>query len=62
LTAPAYNLDVEIIPLIRDQEMHVSYVYWEGAVKATGNMADAPVVGRGYVELTGYGSVGGFHR
>ncbi len=62
LTAPAYNLDVEIIPLIRGQEMHVSYVYWEGAVKATGNMADAPVVGRGYVELTGYGSVGGFHR
>ena len=62
LTAPAYDLDLEIAPLIRDQEMHVSYVYWEGAVNAVGSMAGAPVRGRGYVELTGYGSVGGFHR
>jgi predicted secreted hydrolase len=62
LTAPAYNLDLEITPLIRDQEMHVSYVYWEGAVNATGSMGGEAVAGRGYVELTGYGSVGGFHR
>ena len=62
LTAPAYQLEVEISPLIRDQEMQVSYVYWEGAVNATGSMAGADVTGRGYVELTGYGSVGGFHR
>jgi predicted secreted hydrolase len=62
LTAPAYDLDLEITPLIRDQEMKVSYVYWEGAVNANGSMAGAAVEGRGYVELTGYGSVGGFHR
>lgn len=62
LTAPAYDLELEIDPLIRDQEMHVSYVYWEGAVEATGSMAGAPVRGRGYVELTGYGNVGGIHR
>jgi predicted secreted hydrolase len=62
LTAPAYKLDVQITPLIRDQEMQVSYVYWEGAVNAAGSMAGTDVAGRGYVELTGYGSVGGFHR
>jgi predicted secreted hydrolase len=62
LALPAQGLDLEITPLIRDQEMHVSYVYWEGAVDATGSMAGAPVAGRGYVELTGYGSAGGFHR
>jgi predicted secreted hydrolase len=62
LTIPAYDLELEITPLIRDQEMHVSYVYWEGAANATGSMAGAPIEGRGYVELTGYGSVGGYHR
>lgn len=63
LVAPDYGLDLEIVPLIRDQEMKVSYVYWEGAVNATGEMAGAPVKGRGYVELTGYSAEsGGFHR
>ena len=62
LTAPTHDLDVEIVPLIPDQEMKVSYVYWEGAVNATGQMAGAPVTGRGFVELTGYGSTGGFVR
>jgi predicted secreted hydrolase len=62
LAAPAFDLAVEITPLIRDQEMKVTYVYWEGAVNVTGSMAGAPVEGHGYVELTGYGSSGGFHR
>jgi predicted secreted hydrolase len=62
LTAPAYDLALELTPLIRDQEMKVTYVYWEGAVNATGTMGGEPVNGRGYVELTGYGRVGGFHR
>ncbi|MCC6453645.1 MAG: carotenoid 1,2-hydratase [Caldilineaceae bacterium] len=62
LTAPAFDLNLEITPLLRDQEMKVSYVYWEGAVNAEGSMAGAPVAGRGYVELTGYSSGEGFHR
>jgi predicted secreted hydrolase len=62
LTVPAYALELQITPLIKDQEMMVSYVYWEGAVNATGSMAGAPLKGRGYVELTGYGNVGGYHR
>jgi predicted secreted hydrolase len=62
LSAPAFALDLEITPLISDQEMKVSYMYWEGAVNATGTLAGASVQGRGYVELTGYGSRGGFQR
>lgn len=45
-------LDVE--PLLADQELDVSIRYWEGAVEAVGMRNDAPVRGRGYVELTGY--------
>lgn len=62
LSAPAFDLDLEITPLVRDQEMKVTYLYWEGAVEAVGSMAGAPVEGRGYVELTGYGIRGGFQR
>lgn len=62
LTASAYELDVEITPLINDQEMKVAYVYWEGAANALGSMAGVPITGRGYVELTGYGKRGGYQR
>ncbi len=56
---PAQALELEVTPLVRDQEMDVSFVYWEGAVSAQGTVAGAPVSGRGYVELTGYGSRAG---
>lgn len=61
---PAHGIDLRIDPLIADQEMDVSFVYWEGAVQASGVMADQPVNGRGYVELTGYGQqdVGEYQR
>jgi predicted secreted hydrolase len=62
LTLPAYKLDLTITPLIHDQEMNVSYRYWEGAANVTGSMAGVAVNGRGYVELTGYGSTGGYQR
>ena len=48
---PGEQLVLEIVPLIADQEMDVSFVYWEGAVRAyRGN----EWVGKGYLELTGY--------
>lgn len=53
---PAQDLSLTLTPLVRDQEMDVSFVYWEGAVMVEGTQAGAPVGGRGYVELTGYGS------
>ena len=51
---PAERLELEIEPLLADQELDHSFVYWEGAVRFRGRAAAAPVTGRGYVELTGY--------
>ena len=55
VTFPKLNIDLTVEPLIDDQEMKVSYVYWEGAVDVSGTMMDEDVNGSGYVELTGYG-------
>jgi predicted secreted hydrolase len=41
-------------PIVADQEMRVSFVYWEGAVQITGSSQGAAVAGAGYVEMTGY--------
>ncbi|MEM7130987.1 MAG: lipocalin-like domain-containing protein [Chloroflexota bacterium] len=51
---PEYNLELLIEPLIADQEMDVSFVYYEGATSITGSHNGAPISGHGYVELTGY--------
>jgi len=52
---PGEGLDFEVRPLLADQELDVSIRYWEGAVEVAGSRRGAPVRGRGYVELTGYG-------
>jgi len=44
-------LQLEVRPLLADQELHAVVRYWEGAVAVTGTRT-----GRGYVELTGYAS------
>ena len=49
LTLPKDNLILEVQPHVKDQEMHLSTKYWEGAVSVNGTVA-----GVGYVELTGY--------
>jgi predicted secreted hydrolase len=54
LTVPSADLRLEITPWLADQEMQVSYTYWEGAVRVAGAAAGRPVTGNGYVELTGY--------
>ncbi|MCL4831078.1 MAG: carotenoid 1,2-hydratase [Caldilineaceae bacterium] len=60
---PAYAIDLTIEPLIPDQEMGLTFNYYEGATTIRGTMEGAAVGGRGYVELTGYGSAtGGFQR
>jgi predicted secreted hydrolase len=53
LSIPNHDIDLKVEPLIEDQEMQVSYVYWEGAVDADGTMMGEAVSGSGYVELTG---------
>lgn len=51
---PGGDLVLAIEPYIADQELNVSYVYWEGAVRIEGQRAGRPVTGEGYVEMTGY--------
>jgi predicted secreted hydrolase len=58
VTLPALDIHLEIEALLPDQEMDVSFLYWEGAVNITGDWQGEPVAGRGYVELTGYGEEG----
>ena len=48
------ELDLEVTPLLMDQELRVSVRYWEGAVSVTGQQADSPVKGQGYLEMTRY--------
>ena len=48
-------IDLTLTPYLVDQELPLTTVYWEGAVKIAGTAADAPISGNGYVELTGYG-------
>jgi predicted secreted hydrolase len=46
--------------VLADQELVVSYAYWEGMVHVEGRHGDRTVAGAGYVELTGYaGSMAG---
>jgi len=53
----AGGLDVTLEPLMADQELDsrasVGTIYWEGAVRA---LAQGREIGRGYLELTGYGA------
>ena len=63
LLSPALGLDVDVQPVLADQELVTSPRYWEGAVDVSGTRAGRPIAGRGYVELVGYaggtsGSVG----
>lgn len=62
VTFPELAIDLTITPLIQDQEMAVTFTYWEGAVAATGTYAGAPITARGYVELTGYAEGGGGYQ
>lgn len=51
---PELGLDLEIRPLLPNQELDLGFRYWEGAVEVAGTSDGEPVTGRGYVELTGY--------
>ncbi len=54
------NLTLRVDPYLADQEHHLTFLYWEGAVKITGSRDGQPLTGSGYVELTGYaGSLAG---
>ncbi len=52
---PSAGLDLDVRPILADQELNLTVRYWEGAVDVIGTSSAAAVTGRGYVELTGYG-------
>jgi predicted secreted hydrolase len=56
LRIPSEALDLTVRPVLENQELDVSFLYWEGAVDVEGSYRGRgrPVRGRGYVELTGY--------
>jgi predicted secreted hydrolase len=51
---PGEDIVLRVEPYVEDQELNVSYTYWEGAVRMEGARGDREITGRGYVELTGY--------
>lgn len=62
LAIPVEGLDLTLTPRLPEQELNLSFRYWEGAVKVSGTSSKVsgtsggrPVSGQGYVELTGYG-------
>ncbi len=46
---PGEGIDLRLKPLLPQQELRVSFTYWEGAVEIEGTQK-----GYGYVEMTGY--------
>jgi predicted secreted hydrolase len=57
---PSANLTLDIKPYLADQELNLSFTYWEGTVHFSGEHAGHAVNGSGYVEMTGHaGSMGG---
>ncbi len=53
LKLPEAALELEIVPLVADQEMAHTFRYWEGAVEFR-DLHDPDLRGFGYAELTGY--------
>ena len=54
LHVPSEGLVLDVVPLVRDQEMRTSFTYWEGGVQVSRTSRGRMLRGRGYVELTGY--------
>lgn len=54
VAVPSAGIQLELRPIVADQEMNVSIIYWEGAVDVGGQSGGANVSGRGFVEMTGY--------
>ena len=53
LRIPSGALDLDVEPLLEDQEWRHAFRYWEGAVSVRGRRGPRAVTGVGYAELTG---------
>lgn len=57
IAIPKLDLNLEVRAAIPDQELNLEPIsYWEGSIRALGSRSGKPVQGRGYLEMTGYGS------
>jgi predicted secreted hydrolase len=54
ISIPSEEVQIQVTPATADQELNLSFVYWEGAVVVNGSIHGSPVKGKGYTELTGY--------
>jgi predicted secreted hydrolase len=54
LRVRSLGLQLQVTPLLADQELATSPRYWEGAVQVSGQRRGATVSAHGYVELVGY--------
>ena len=55
ILVPKEQLAFTLNPVIPNQELVLEpLIYWEGAFNIVGTRAAKPVLGRGYLELTGY--------
>jgi len=54
ISVPKLDLQIEVAPVLRNQELITTVRYWEGAVDVKGTSGQEVISGRGYVELTGY--------
>jgi predicted secreted hydrolase len=60
ISIPSQNLSLDVTARLKNQQMDLAIVYWEGTVEVSGQANGAPINGVGYVELTGYsGSLNG---
>ncbi|MGH7504509.1 MAG: lipocalin-like domain-containing protein [Longimicrobiales bacterium] len=56
---PSERLELDVAPLVADQELDLAVRYWEGTVGVRGTRGPEAVRGKGYVELTGYAEARG---
>lgn len=54
IRVPEFDITLVVKPYLENQELNVSYSYWEGAVSVQGYVGEHNVDGSGYAELTGY--------
>ncbi len=59
LQVPSEGVDLELRPRVQDQEVLLTFRYWEGALDVHGRGPDGELSGRGYAELTGYAESAG---
>ncbi len=54
ISIPSLEIEAQVSPFMNNQELALSTIYWEGAVRLSGVRAQQALAGKGYVELTGY--------